>query len=345
MCGIVAYIGHRDAYPILIKGLQRLEYRGYDSAGIALLNEQINVYKKKGKVQDLVDHTEDKNINGSIGIGHTRWATHGEPNDVNAHPHFSGDQQIALIHNGIIENYNSIKTALIKDGHHFSSETDTEVLVHLIEAIQQKENVDLEEAVRIALTKVVGAYAIVVLSKKEPTKIVAARKGSPLVVGIGEKEFFLASDASPIVEYTKNVVYIKEEEIVTLSVDGELSLKTIGNEIQLPFIQELDLKIEAIEKGGYEHYMLKEIHQQPTTIADAMRGRLNVKKGLIVLGGVLEFENRIKNADRLIIVACGTSWIAGLIGEYLFEDLARIPTEVEYASEFSIETLLSITKM
>jgi glucosamine--fructose-6-phosphate aminotransferase (isomerizing) len=334
MCGIVAYIGHRDAYPILIKGLQRLEYRGYDSAGIALLNEQINVYKKKGKVQDLVDHTEDKNINGSIGIGHTRWATHGEPNDVNAHPHFSGDQQIALIHNGIIENYNSIKTALIKDGHHFSSETDTEVLVHLIEAIQQKENVDLEEAVRIALTKVVGAYAIVVLSKKEPTKIVAARKGSPLVVGIGEKEFFLASDASPIVEYTKNVVYIKEEEIVTLSVDGELSLKTIGNEIQLPFIQELDLKIEAIEKGGYEHYMLKEIHQQPTTIADAMRGRLNVKKGLIVLGGVLEFENRIKNADRLIIVACGTSWIAGLIGEYLFEDLARIPTEVEYASEF-----------
>lgn len=334
MCGIVAYIGHRDAYPILIKGLQRLEYRGYDSAGIALLNEQINVYKKKGKVQDLVDHTEDKNINGSIGIGHTRWATHGEPNDVNAHPHFSGDQQIALIHNGIIENYNSIKTALIKDGHHFSSETDTEVLVHLIEAIQQKENVDLEEAVRIALTKVVGAYAIVVLSKKEPTKIVAARKGSPLVVGIGEKEFFLASDASPIVEYTKNVVYIKEEEIVTLSLDGELSLKTIGNEIQLPFIQELDLKIEAIEKGGYEHYMLKEIHQQPTTIADAMRGRLNVKKGLIVLGGVLEFENRIKNADRLIIVACGTSWIAGLIGEYLFEDLARIPTEVEYASEF-----------
>lgn len=334
MCGIVAYIGHRDAYPILIKGLQRLEYRGYDSAGIALLNEQINVYKKKGKVQDLVDHTEDKNINGSFGIGHTRWATHGEPNDVNAHPHFSGDQQIALIHNGIIENYNSIKTALIKDGHHFSSETDTEVLVHLIEAIQQKENVDLEEAVRIALTKVVGAYAIVVLSKKEPTKIVAARKGSPLVVGIGEKEFFLASDASPIVEYTKNVVYIKEEEIVTLSVDGELSLKTIGNEIQLPFIQELDLKIEAIEKGGYEHYMLKEIHQQPTTIADAMRGRLNVKKGLIVLGGVLEFENRIKNADRLIIVACGTSWIAGLIGEYLFEDLARIPTEVEYASEF-----------
>jgi glucosamine--fructose-6-phosphate aminotransferase (isomerizing) len=334
MCGIVAYIGHRDAYPILIKGLQRLEYRGYDSAGIALLNEQINIYKKKGKVQDLVEHTDNKNLKGSIGIGHTRWATHGEPNDVNAHPHFSGDHQIAIIHNGIIENYNSIKTALIKEGHTFTSETDTEVLVHLIEAIQQEENVDIEEAVRIALTKVVGAYAIVVLSQKEPNKIVAARKGSPLVVGIGEKEFFLASDASPIVEYTKNVVYIKEEEIVSMSLDGELSLKTIRNEVQLPFIQELDLKIEAIEKGGYEHYMLKEIHQQPTTVADAMRGRLNVKKGLIVLGGVLEFENRIRNADRLIIVACGTSWIAGLIGEYLFEDLARIPTEVEYASEF-----------
>lgn len=334
MCGIVAYIGHRDAYPILIKGLQRLEYRGYDSAGIALLNEKINIYKKKGKVQDLVEYTDKKNIKGSIGIGHTRWATHGEPNDLNAHPHFSRNHQIAIIHNGIIENYNSIKTALIKEGHTFSSETDTEVLVHLIEAIQQEENVDLEEAVRIALTKVVGAYAIVVLSQKEPNKIVAARKGSPLVVGIGEKEFFLASDASPIVEYTKNVVYIKEEEIVSLSLDGELSLKTIRNEVQLPFIQELDLKIEAIEKGGYEHYMLKEIHQQPTTVADAMRGRLNVKKGLIVLGGVLEFENRFKNAERLIIVACGTSWIAGLIGEYLFEDLARIPTEVEYASEF-----------
>ena len=335
MCGIVAYIGPRDAYPILIKGLQRLEYRGYDSAGVALMNgAELTVYKKKGKVNDLIEFNKNKNISGTIGIGHTRWATHGEPNDVNAHPHLSGNGEITIIHNGIIENYNSIRTALEKEGHLFISDTDTEVLVHLIEAIQTKENVGIAEAVRIALTKVVGAYAIVVLSSKEPNKIVAARKGSPLVVGIGEKEFFLASDASPIVEYTKNVVYIKEEEIVTLNRAGEMTLKTIDNEIQTPFIQHLDMEIEAIEKRGYEHYMLKEIHQQPTTMADAMRGRLNVKKGLITLGGVAEFENRIKNADRLIIIACGTSWIAGLIGEYLFEDLARIPTEVEYASEF-----------
>ena len=334
MCGIVAYIGPRAAYPILIKGLQRLEYRGYDSAGIALVQEELIVYKKKGKVKDLVDFTKDKTVAATAGMGHTRWATHGEPNDINAHPHLSGNSDIAIIHNGIIENYDSLRTALIKEGHSFVSDTDTEVLVHLIEAIQYKEAVDIAEAVRIALTKVVGAYAIVVMSKKEPDKIVAARKGSPLVVGIGEQEFFLASDASPIVEYTKNVVYIKEEEIVTMSRDGKLDLKTIDNEIQTPYIQQLDMEIEAIEKGGYEHYMLKEIHQQPSTVADAMRGRLNVKKGLITLGGLNEFENRIKQADRLIIIACGTSWIAGLIGEYLFEDLARIPTEVEYASEF-----------
>lgn len=334
MCGIVAYIGSKEAYPVLIKGLQRLEYRGYDSAGVALLNGNLNVYKKKGKVKDLVEYAKDKNVSGNIGIGHTRWATHGEPNDTNAHPHLSENANIAIIHNGIIENYDSLRTALINEGHTFVSETDTEVLVHLIEAIQLKEQVDIAEAVRIALTKVIGAYAIVVVSKTEPNKIVAARKGSPLVVGIGEKEFFLASDASPIVEYTKDVVYIKEEEIVTLDYNGELSLKTMDNEIQTPFIQHLNMEIEAIEKGGYEHYMLKEIHQQPTTVADAMRGRLNVKKGLITLGGIAEFENRIKNANRLIIVACGTSWIAGLIGEYLFEDLARIPTEVEYASEF-----------
>ena len=336
MCGIVAYIGSKDAYPILIKGLQRLEYRGYDSAGVALLDKEndLNVFKKQGKVKDLVDFTNDKNKAGSLGIGHTRWATHGEPNDVNAHPHLSGNHQIALIHNGIIENYDALKTALINEGHVFESDTDTEVLVHLIEAIQQKENVDLAEAVRIALTKVVGAYAIVVISKNEPDRLVAARKGSPLVVGVGENEFFLASDASPIVEYTKDVVYVKEEEIVTLTLDGEFELKTIDNEILTPFIQHLNMEIAAIEKGGYEHYMLKEIHQQPTTIADAMRGRLNVNKGLITLGGIAEFENRIKNADRLIIIACGTSWIAGLIGEYLIEDLARIPVEVEYASEF-----------
>lgn len=337
MCGIVAYIGKREAYPILIKGLQRLEYRGYDSAGIAILNKNgLHVYKKKGKVNDLIEHTNDKDTVATIGIGHTRWATHGEPNDINAHPHCSENSDIVLIHNGIIENYEAIRTALIKDGHVFRSETDTEVLAHLIEVIQQKENVNISEAVRIALTKVVGAYAIVVMSKKEPNKMVAARKGSPLVVGIGEgeNEFFLASDASPIVEYTKNVVYIKEEEIVTVDRTTGLTLKTIDNEIQTPFIQQLDLEIEAIEKGGYDHYMLKEIHQQPATVADAMRGRLNVKRGLITLGGVSEFENRFKSAERLIIVACGTSWIAGLIGEYLFEDLARIPTEVEYGSEF-----------
>jgi glucosamine--fructose-6-phosphate aminotransferase (isomerizing) len=337
MCGIVAYIGKREAYPILIKGLQRLEYRGYDSAGIAILNPNgLHIYKKKGKVNDLIEYTTEKDITASIGIGHTRWATHGEPNDINAHPHVSQNSDIVLIHNGIIENYEAIRTALIKDGHTFRSETDTEVLAHLIAVIQEQEQVNISEAVRIALTKVVGAYAIVVMSKKEPNKIVAARKGSPLVVGIGEgeNEFFLASDASPIVEYTNNVVYIKEEEIVTIDRTDGLTLKTIDNEIQTPFIQQLDLKIEAIEKGGYDHYMLKEIHQQPATVADAMRGRLNVKRGLITLGGVSEFENRFKSADRLIIVACGTSWIAGLIGEYLFEDLARIPTEVEYGSEF-----------
>lgn len=336
MCGIVAYIGPREAYNILIKGLQRLEYRGYDSAGIALLKEDntLQVYKKKGKVKDLTNHTEGKDVSGTVGMGHTRWATHGEPNDINAHPHLSGSGRISIIHNGIIENYEALKKALVNEGHSFVSDTDTEILVHLIEAIQERDKVAIDEAVRIALTKVVGAYAIVVISADEPDRIVAARKGSPLVVGIGEQEFFLASDASPIVEYTKNVVYIKEEEIVTLDRSGELHLKTIDNEIKTPFIEQLDIEIEAIEKGGYEHYMLKEIHQQPTTMADAMRGRLNVKNGSITLGGVIEFENRIKKADRLIIVACGTSWIAGLIGEYLFEDLARIPTEVEYASEF-----------
>lgn len=336
MCGIVAYIGPREAYNILIKGLQRLEYRGYDSAGIALLQEDNNlqVYKKKGKVKDLTNYTEGKDVTGTIGMGHTRWATHGEPNDINAHPHLSGDGRLSIIHNGIIENYEALKKALVNEGHSFVSDTDTEILVHLIEAIQERDQVALDEAVRIALTKVVGAYAIVVISADEPDRIVAARKGSPLVVGIGEQEFFLASDASPIVEYTKNVVYIKEEEIVTLDRSGALHLKTIDNQIKTPFIEQLDIEIEAIEKGGYEHYMLKEIHQQPTTMADAMRGRLNVKNGSITLGGVIEFENRIKQADRLIIVACGTSWIAGLIGEYLFEDLARIPTEVEYASEF-----------
>ena len=336
MCGIVAYIGHQQAYPVLIKGLQRLEYRGYDSAGVALLTPQtdILVYKQKGKVRDLHELAKEKPTKAAIGIGHTRWATHGEPNNVNAHPHLSGNGELVIIHNGIIENYHALRTALAREGHTFESETDTEILIHLIEEIQNKEAVSIAEAVRLALARVVGAYAIVVLDKKEPDTVVAARKGSPLVLGIGKNELFLASDASPIIEYTKNVVYINDEEIVTLHPNGEFSIKTIDNEEQTPFIQYLDMEIDSIEKGGFPHYMLKEIHQQPTTIADAMRGRLNVQQGIITLGGVVEYENKFKNANRLTIIACGTSWIAGLIGEYLFEDLARIPTEVEYASEF-----------
>ncbi len=336
MCGIVAYIGHQQAYPVLIKGLQRLEYRGYDSAGVALLTPQtdILVYKQKGKVRDLQEAVKNQPTKSFIGIGHTRWATHGEPNDVNAHPHTSGNGELVIIHNGIIENYQPLRTALIREGHSFESETDTEILIHLIEEIQNKEAVSIAEAVRLALSRVVGAYAIVVLDKKEPNTVVAARKGSPLVLGIGKNELFLASDASPIIEYTKNVVYINDEEIVILHPNGEFAIKSIDNEEQTPFIQYLDMEIDSIEKGGFPHYMLKEIHQQPTTIADAMRGRLNVQQGIITLGGVVEYENRFKNATRLTIIACGTSWIAGLIGEYLFEDLARIPTEVEYASEF-----------
>lgn len=335
MCGIVAYIGTQQAYPILIKGLQRLEYRGYDSAGIALMEQNsFKVYKRKGKVRDLLDYAQDKDTKATIGIGHTRWATHGEPNHVNAHPHVSGDGRLVIIHNGIIENYQSLRMALEQEGHQFQSETDTEVLIHLIEELQKQEQIELSEAVRLALTRVVGAYAIVVMDKENPDYIVAARKGSPLVIGLGEGEAYLASDASPIIEYTKDVVYLNDEELVILSKDGSFILKSIDNRVQTPFIQRLELEIDMIEKGGYEHYMLKEIHQQPKTIADAMRGRINAKKGIITLGGVIEFENRLSQAQRLIIIGCGTSWIAGLIGEYLFEDLARIPTEVEYASEF-----------
>ncbi len=339
MCGIVAYIGKKEAYPILVKGLQRLEYRGYDSAGVALMeadgNNGLKIYKRKGKVKDLVDFVSGFDVKGKRGIGHTRWATHGEPNHVNAHPHLSGNGKLAIIHNGIIENYSPLRKMLEKAGHHFSSETDTEVLVHLIEEIQQRDSLSIDEAVRVALSQVVGAYAIVILDRDEPNKLVAARKGSPLVLGLGEdKSLYLASDASPIIEYTKNVVYLNDEEILTAYEDGEFVIKSIDNQIQTPFIQYLEMEIEAIEKSGFEHYMLKEIYQQPDTIADAMRGRLNVKQGIITLGGVNEFENRIINADRIIIVACGTSWIAGLIGEYLIEDLARIKVEVEYASEF-----------
>ena len=340
MCGIVAYIGERKAFPILIKGLQRLEYRGYDSAGVALFNPaegetEIKVYKRQGKVKELLDFSTGKSTQANIGIGHTRWATHGAPNHINAHPHISGNKQLAIIHNGIIENYDSLRMALEKEGHEFESETDTEVLIHLIEEIQKKEAVSIEEAVRMSLSRVIGAYAIVIIDKTAPDRIIAARKGSPMVLGLGESgEFFIASDASPIVEYTKNVVYLNDEEILIARDNGEFVIKTIGNEVQTPFIQYLEMEIDTIEKGGFDHYMLKEIYQQPKTIADAMRGRINAKQGIITLGGINEFENRFLNADRIIIAACGTSWIAGLIGEYLFEDLARIPTEIEYASEF-----------
>ena len=334
MCGIVAYIGKQEAYPILIKGLQRLEYRGYDSSGVAIMNGELNVYKKKGKVQELIDFAADKNRKGHVGIGHTRWATHGRPDDINAHPHNSQNGRLTLVHNGIIENYDSLKKILSANGHTFKSQTDTEVLVHFIEELQNKYYLPLEEAVRQALTQVVGAYAIVVMDKNDPGKIVGARKGSPLVVGIGEDEYFMASDASPIVEYTKKVVYLNDEEIVCITIDGDVQIKTVQNEELTPFIQEVELEIEALEKGGYDHYMLKEIHEQPTRIADCMRGRMNAAEGWIRLGGVEEHTNRMANADRIIMVACGTSWHSALVAEYLFEELARIPVEVEYASEF-----------
>lgn len=333
MCGIVAYIGHRQAYPIVIKGLQRLEYRGYDSAGVALLNETLSVYKKAGKVADLAAYVSEKNLTGTVGMGHTRWATHGEPNDRNAHPHYSESEELAIIHNGIIENYASIKQELINSGHTFKSDTDTEVLIHLIEEVKNKTHVPTEEAVRLALGEVIGAYAIVVLSKKEPNKVIAARKGSPIVIGVGKDEFFIASDATPIVEYTKNVVYLNDNEVATMN-NGELKVKTIDNQMKVPFVQELELKLEAIEKGGYDHFMIKEIYEQPRSIWDSMRGRIDAKNGRLRLGGINEFEKKLINTKRIIVVACGTSWHAGLVAEYLIEDLARIPVEVEYASEF-----------
>jgi len=335
MCGIVAYIGNKQAYPILIKGLQRLEYRGYDSAGVAMIdNGQLNVYKCKGKVADLHNFIGDKDKQGTIGIGHTRWATHGVPNDVNAHPHYSASKNMVMIHNGIIENYAPLKAELRKRGHEFLSDTDTEVLIHLIEDIYQKEGVRLGEAVRLALNQVVGAYAIVILSKDNPNELYAAKKGSPMVIGIGEDEFFVASDATPIVEYTKNVVYLEDEEIAFIERGKDLKIKTIKNKAKTPYVQELELKLEALEKGGFDHFMLKEIYEQPRSIKDSMRGRLSAEKGMVNLGGITEYEQKFLNAKRIIFVACGTSWHAGLVGEYLFEDLARIPVEVEYASEF-----------
>lgn len=334
MCGIVAYIGKKEAYPLLIKGLQRLEYRGYDSAGIALLSENLNVYKTQGKVADLISFVSDKNISGTIGIAHTRWATHGEPNDVNAHPHFSQSEHLALIHNGIIENYASLKKELTNRGFHFSSETDTEVLVNLIEDIQQNEKVDLVKAVLIALNEVVGAYAIAILSKDNPDELIFAKKGSPLVIGIGKDEFFAASDATPIIEHTRNVVYLNDEEIAIVKRSGEIKILTIRNQEKTPYIQSLEWNLSELEKGGYEHFMLKEIYEQPRSIKDSMRGRLIADKGVVTLGGIIDYEQKMINAKRILIVACGTSWHAGLVGEYIFEDLLRVPVEVEYASEF-----------
>lgn len=334
MCGIVGYIGSREAYPVLLKGLKRLEYRGYDSAGIAVMNGDLNVYKKAGKVSELEQYTNGKDVSATIGIGHTRWATHGVPNDVNAHPHVSNSGEIALIHNGIIENYASIKEILLKRGYVFHSDTDTEVLVNLVEEVKKQDNLSLEDAVRTALNEVVGAYAIVVLERKDPNKLIAARKGSPLVIGIGENEFFVASDASPIIEYTKNVVYLDDQEYACINRDGNFYIKTLGNVEKSPAIQRLEMSLEMIEKGGFDHFMLKEIYEQPKVIADALRGRMNSQQGWIKLGGISEYLTRLNHAKRFIITACGTSWHSALIGEYLIEDLARVPVEVEYASEF-----------
>jgi glucosamine--fructose-6-phosphate aminotransferase (isomerizing) len=333
MCGIVAYIGPREAYPIILKGLKRLEYRGYDSAGVALLNDGLKVYKKKGKVAELEESLVGKNLHANIGIGHTRWATHGEPSDRNAHPHQSANGKLAMIHNGIIENYTQLKNELQKKGYEFKSDTDTEVLLNFIEDIQKNNQCGLEEAVRIALRRVVGAYVIVLLDQDNPDTIIAARKGSPLVIGVGKGEHFLASDASPIIEYTKEVVYVNDYELDILKPD-ELILKNLGNEKITPFIQKLDLELAAIEKGGYDHFMLKEIFEQPDTIFDCLRGRLDVNNATITMAGVQNNIEHLKNASRIIMVACGTSWHAGLIAEYVFEELCRIPVEVEYASEF-----------
>jgi len=336
MCGIVAYLGEQDAYDILIKGLKRLEYRGYDSAGVALLNNDLDVYKKKGKVADLEKTFETSAPKGNIGIGHTRWATHGEPNDSNAHPHYSSDQKLAIIHNGIIENYASIKKELELKGHQFLSETDSEVFIHFIEDIQKNNDCVLEEAVRIALTKVVGAYAIVIISKENPDQLIAARKGSPLVVGIGvnNSEFFLASDATPIIEYTKNVVYLNDEEIAIIDRVSGINIKNIEAIDQSPYIHTLDMELEAIEKGGFDYFMLKEIFEQPRSVADCMRGRLISSQEHALLGGIRRHVDDLVKAKRIIIVACGTSWHAGLVAEYVIEELARTPVEVEYASEF-----------
>lgn len=333
MCGIVGYTGPREAYPIVLKGLKRLEYRGYDSSGVALLNHGLKVYKKKGKVAELEESLIGADVKANIGIGHTRWATHGEPSDRNAHPHESASGRLAMIHNGIIENYALIKKELENKGYSFKSDTDTEVLLNFIDDIQQHNDCSLEEAVRVALKRVVGAYCILLIDKEDPHTIIAARKGSPLVIGIGKGEHFLASDASPIIEYTKEVVYVNDYELAIVRPD-ELILKNLGNEKITPYVTKLDMELAAIEKGGYDHFMIKEIFEQPKTIYDCLRGRLDVSKGTITMAGVENYMEQLKNAPRIIIIACGTSWHAGLVAEYIIEELCRIPVEVEYASEF-----------
>lgn len=335
MCGIVAYIGDKQAYDIVVKGLKRLEYRGYDSAGVALLNGDMRIYKKQGKVSSLEEEAEGKDVSGSMGMGHTRWATHGEPNDRNSHPHLSESGDLAIIHNGIIENYATLKAGMESKGHTFHSDTDTEVLAHLIEDVMQNTGLPLADAVRSALKQVVGAYAIVILSKNHPEHLIAARKGSPLVVGLGKDrgEFFFASDATPIVEYTNKVIYLKDGEIAIVE-NKELTVKSIENVVQVPYVQELELSLEQLEKGGYPHFMLKEIYEQPRSIFDSFRGRFDSSTGEVHMRSMEDYADRLKEIKRLILIGCGTSWHAGLVAEYLFEDLARVPVEVEYASEF-----------
>lgn len=334
MCGIIGYLGDKQALPILINGLKRLEYRGYDSVGISLYcNEKLTNYKKKGKVAELINEINNKNPQSIIGIGHTRWATHGEPNDINAHPHFSLNKKLTIVHNGIVENYASIKTELTNKGYTFVSDTDTEVLITFIEDIQKEYDCKLEEAIRLAFTKIEGAYALVIMSQEKPDQLIATRKGSPLVIGIGKEEYFIASDATPIIEYTNKVVYLKNNEIATVKRDG-ISLKNINDIPQEFDIHKLDMDLEEIEKGGYDHFMLKEIFEQPTSLADCMRGRLDANAHRLMLGGIREHINDLINAKRIIIVACGTSWHSGLVAEYLFEEYCKIPVEVEYASEF-----------
>lgn len=333
MCGIVAYIGHQDAFPLIIKGLKRLEYRGYDSTGVSIHDQGLKIYKKAGKVAELENSVADQIIKGNIGIGHTRWATHGEPNDKNAHPHFSADKSLSIIHNGIIENYDTIKAELLTKGYSFQSDTDTEVLITFIEDIKKQNGGDLEQAVRSALHAVEGAYAIVILNEENPDQLIAARKGSPMVLGIGNKEYFIASDATPIIEYTNEVVYLKDREIAIVNRDN-FRITNIDDVEQTPYIQTVEMKLEELEKGGYEHFMLKEIFEQPNSIADSMRGRLDAINGTLTLGGIYEYSQALINARRIIVLACGTSWHSGLVAEYLFEEYCRIPVEVEYASEF-----------